>query len=277
MAFRMLGTVSDAEDAVQEAFIRWYRLDDHVRSSVTNPVGWFAKTTSRICLDVLKSSTRRHETYVGPWLPEPIPDSRFRVGLTVSGEDPLDRAEQGEAVSMALLTIMETMTPAERVAFVLMDVFGYSATDITEVLERSPGAIRQLASSARARLAKSERPDGPGNTALTQAFQQATLTGDVEALLHILHPEVTLRSDGGGVVRAALNPVYGAHRVARFLLGVLAKQVPTTLVPHETSTAPVLLFTHEGEVSGVLELSAGSGGIHEILIQWNPQKLDLWR
>lgn len=155
LAFRMLGTMADAEDAVQEAFVRWYRLDNAASHDVHNPIGWFATTTSRICLDVLGSATRRRELYVGPWLPEPVPDARFLGGALAEASDPGEQLATSDAVSMALLAVMERMTPAERVAFVLRDVFEYSAADIAEVLGRSPGAARQLASSARAKVADS--------------------------------------------------------------------------------------------------------------------------
>ncbi|MGG7462840.1 sigma-70 family RNA polymerase sigma factor [Plantibacter sp. YIM 135347] len=281
LAYRMLGTVADAEDAVQEAFVRWLRLDDDARSAIVNPVGWFAKTTSRICLDVLGSASRRHEFYVGPWLPEPIPDGRYATALGASAPDPAERAIVAESLSMALLTVMERMTPAERVAFVLRDVFDYPVADIAEVLDRSPGAVRQLASSARGRVADQvagrEPAHGPEHARLTAAFQRAVSTGDIDSLVKLLHPEVTLRSDGGGVVRAALNPIHGSAKVSRFLLGVLVRQAPTTVTVRETSSGTVLTFDRDAVVGGVLELVMHEGAVHEVLIQWNPHKLGLWR
>lgn len=277
LAYRMLGTVADAEDAVQEAFVRWYRLDDAARRNVANPVGWFAKTTSRVCLDMLKSASRRHDSYVGPWLPEPVPDDRYAVHTAEAG-DPSERAMRTESVSMALLTVMETMTPAERVAFVLRDVFDFPVADIAEVLDRSPGAVRQLASSARTRIRDAGTTRAAPSTRLVAAFQHAATTGDVAALVRLLHPAVTLRSDGGGRVRAALNPVLGADKVARFVVGVLARQAPTTLTVHAGGTEPVLTFTRDGDTSGVLELVVdGAGTVRQVLVQWNPDKLGSWR
>jgi RNA polymerase sigma factor (sigma-70 family) len=277
LAFRMLGTVADAEDAVQEAFVRWYRLDDDARAAVRNPVGWFARTTSRICLDVLKSASRRHELYVGPWLPEPVPDGRYRV--PAPDGDPADRAVRTASVSMALLTVMESMTPAERVAFVLRDVFGYPVAEIADVLDRSPGAVRQLASSARSRVAETgpELPTGEPGARLSAAFQQAANTGDVAALVQLLHPGVTLRSDGGGIARAALNPVHGPDKVARFVVGVLDRQRPVRLTSRATDAGTVLTFDRAGSVSGVLELVVRDDAVVDVLIQWNPRKLALWR
>ncbi|MGW2090860.1 sigma-70 family RNA polymerase sigma factor [Promicromonospora sukumoe] len=279
LAFRMLGTVADAEDAVQEAFVRWYRLDDDARTAVRNPVGWFARTTSRVCLDVLKSASRRHEQYVGPWLPEPVPDGRYRVPAPSDDGDPADLAVRAESVSMALLTVMESMTPAERVAFVLRDVFGYPVAEIADVLDRSPGAVRQLASSARSRVA-ALGPDasaGGAGARLTTAFERAANDGDVAALVRLLHPGVTLRSDGGGVARAALNPVLGPDKVARFVVGVLARQIPVRLASRVTDAGTVLTFDRDGSVGGVLELVVRDGAVVDVLIQWNPHKLQLWQ
>ncbi|MCP2265805.1 RNA polymerase sigma factor SigJ [Promicromonospora thailandica] len=274
VAYRMLGTVADAEDAVQEAFVRWYRLDGTARAAVGNPVGWFVRTTSRICLDVLKSAPRRRERYVGPWLPEPVPDGRYGVPAP-RDDDPELRAVRAESVSLALLTVMESMTPAERVAFVLRDVFGYPVAEIAEVLGRSPGAVRQLASSARARVAAAgPAADGGASARLTATFRQAANTGDVTALVRLLHPEVTLRSDGGGIVRAALNPVRGADKVARFLVGVLARQSPVVLAG--PGNGRVLTFEHDGAVTGVLELVVRDGVVVDVLVQWNPHKLAQW-
>ncbi|MFD2794692.1 sigma-70 family RNA polymerase sigma factor [Promicromonospora vindobonensis] len=278
LAFRMLGTVADAEDAVQEAFVRWSRLDDGARATVRNPVGWFARTTSRVCLDILKSASRRHEQYVGPWLPEPVPDSRYHVPAPTDVGDPADRAARAESVSMALVTVMESMTPAERVAFVLRDVFDYPVAEIADVLDRSPGAVRQLASSARSRVASlgPDEPAGEPGARLAAAFERAANTGDVAALVQLLHPGVTLRSDGGGIARAALNPVHGPDKVARFVVGVLARQRPATLTSRSTDAGTVLTFDRDGSVSGVLELVVRDGAVIDVLIQWNPRKLRLW-
>jgi RNA polymerase sigma factor (sigma-70 family) len=160
LAYRMLGTVSDAEDAVQETFLRWYRLDEAERAAANNQDGWFTRVTSRICLDVLGSARVRRETYVGEWLPEPLPagylpaqDNATRVG-SGTAENPADRVTLDESISSALLVVLEAMTPAERVAFVLHDVFAFTFEEIGGIVGRSPTAARQLASSAR-------RPSAP--------------------------------------------------------------------------------------------------------------------
>jgi RNA polymerase sigma-70 factor (ECF subfamily) len=286
LAFRMLGTVADAEDAVQESFVRWYRLDAAAREGVANPVGWFVTTTSRICLDVLKSAAHRHERYVGPWLPEPLPDGRFTTSLrAVDSADPLEHVVRADSVSMALLTVLDTMSPAERVAFVLRDVFDYPVAEVAAVLDRSPGAVRQLASSARSRIDRAGAGGATGRPELAEvvgAFGRAANGGDVSELVRLLHPGAVLRSDGGGVVRAALNPISGADKVARFLIGVLERQAPITLVAHDDGAEPVLTFVRKGEVTGVLALGRRTGHgqdaglVREVWVQWNPAKLGLW-
>lgn len=277
LAFRMLGTLADAEDAVQESFIRWYRLNEQQRNEVTNPVGWFAKTTSRICLDVLKSASRRRELYVGPWLPESVPVARF-VKSDAENQDPAEHALEAESISMALLALMENMTPAERVAFVLKDVFNYPVSDIAEVLDRSPGAVRQLASSARSKVANIPSAFTPESSELLIAFQRAAVTGNISDLITLLHPDVTLRSDGGGVVRAALNPIHGAEKVARFIIGVLKRQAATSFDITQGPSGEVATFTRDNITRGVLELvtTEDDRRATEVLIQWNPEKLQEW-
>ncbi|MDQ4112366.1 MAG: RNA polymerase subunit sigma-24, partial [Actinomycetota bacterium] len=149
LAYRLLGTVEEAEDAVQETYLRWYRLSDDERAAIDNPSGWLSRVTSRICLDVLKSARSRRERYVGPWLPEPV-----RPGFLAAPEDPADRATLDDTVSTALLVVLDAMTPAERVAFVLHDIFAVPFGDIAGVVGRSPAAVRQLAASARRRVAE---------------------------------------------------------------------------------------------------------------------------
>ncbi|ALZ98814.1 sigma-70 family RNA polymerase sigma factor [Corynebacterium glutamicum] len=277
LAFRMLGTLADAEDAVQESFIRWYRLNEQQRNEVTNPVGWFAKTTSRICLDVLKSASRRRELYVGPWLPESVPVARF-VKSGAENQDPAEHALEAETLSMALLTLMENMSPAERVAFVLKDVFNYPVSDIAEVLDKSPGAVRQLASVARSKVANKPSASAPESSKLLIAFQRAAATGNISDLINILHPDVTLRSDGGGIVRAALNPIHGAEKVARFIIGVLERQATTSFDITQGPSGEVATFTRGHTTRGVLELvtTEDDRRATEVLIQWNPKKLQAW-
>jgi RNA polymerase sigma-70 factor (ECF subfamily) len=281
LAYRMLGTVSEAEDAVQEAYLRWYRLDDAERAGIANPAGWLTRVVSRISLDVLGSARARREQYVGQWLPEPVPTDLFAGDAGSrgpNGGDPLDRVTLDESVSTALLVVLEAMTPAERVAFVLHDVFGYPFDEIAAIVGRSPAATRQLASSARRRIrSERTRPVDPAEHArLVRAFEDASNRGDLDALAAVLDPAVSLRSDGGGVVKAALNPITGAAKVARFLLGVLAKNPTVRLAPLTTADGPALALKDGDDVSGVITVQTEGHRISRLWIQWNPHKLTQW-
>jgi RNA polymerase sigma factor (sigma-70 family) len=281
LAYRMLGTVSEAEDAVQEAYLRWYRLDDAERTGIANPAGWLTRVTSRICLDMLGSARARRERYVGQWLPEPVPTGLFvddAAGRDPSAGDPLDRVTLDESVSTALLVVLEAMTPAERVAFILHDVFAFPFDEIAAIVGRSPAATRQLASSARRRVrSQRTRPiDQDEHARLVRAFEDACRGGDLDALTALLDPAVSLRADGGGIVRAALNPITGAVKVARFVLGVLAKQPTVRLAPRTTADGPALALVRDDDVTGVINLQADGNHITQVWIQWNPHKLTHW-
>ncbi|WP_307613456.1 RNA polymerase sigma factor SigJ [Pseudarthrobacter sp. W1I19] len=284
LAYRMLGTISDAEDAVQEAFLRWYRLDEAERATVTNPAGWFTRVASRICLDVLGSARARREKYVGEWLPEPLPSGYLPAarktpdfGSDREG-DPLGRVTLDESVSTALLVVLETMTPAERVAFVLHDIFAFSFEEIGNIVGRSPAAARKLASSARRRIgSERHKPvDRQEHARVLNAFGNACRRGDLQALTGLLDPAVVLRSDGGGVVRAAINPITGPSKVGRFILGVLKKQAGVHVQTITTVEGPALALMHHTAVTGIVNVSVDGGCVLRIWIQWNPEKLSSW-
>lgn len=271
IAFRMLGTVVEAEDAVQEAFVRWLRLDESARSRIRDAAAWLTTVTTRVCLDVLGSARVRREAYVGPWLPEPLP-----AGM--EADDPLGRVVLEESVSTALLVLMERMTPAERVAFVLHDVFGYPFARIGAMIGRSSGAARELASSGRRRLAAERRRsvDRHAHAEAVTAFLAACEDGDVTRLASLLDPGVVLTSDGGGAARAALNPIFGSDRTARFVLGVRRRRPDVRLRLGATADGPAILFVEERGVSGVLNLRVVNGAVVAVWIQWNPHKLTRW-
>jgi RNA polymerase sigma-70 factor (ECF subfamily) len=277
LAYRMLGTVADAEDAVQETYIRWYRLSDAERAAVENPAAWLTRAASRICLDILGSARARRERYVGEWLPEPLPgDSLFAASSPV---DPLDRVTLDDSVSTALLVVLESLTPAERVAFVLHDVFGVPFAEIGATVGRTPEAARQLASQARRRVrdrragvASREQHD-----AVARAFAAATMTGDLDGLVELLDPDVVLRSDGGGKVSAARRPVVGADRVARFLLGLPRLEPTALLSPVETTDGLGFRATIGGRTDTVVSLVVAQDRITELYLVRNPDKLTLWR
>lgn len=277
LAYRMLGTVADAEDAVQETYVRWYRMSDAERAAILNPGAWLTRVAGRVCLDALTSARARREHYVGEWLPEPVPgDSPLASAPDV---DPLDRVSLDETVSTALLLVLESLTPAERVAFVLHDVFAMPFAEIAETVGRSPDAVRQLASQARRHVR--ERRAGAASReqhdAVAQAFALATATGDLATLTRVLDPGVVLRADGGGAVSAARKPVVGADRVARFLLGIPRLQ-PTAVVS-PTLTADGLAFRVEvdGEIDSIITVAVSGEVVTDVWIVRNPAKLRLWR
>jgi RNA polymerase sigma-70 factor (ECF subfamily) len=223
LAYRMLGSMAEAEDAVQEAYLRWHDAD---RENVAEPRAFLITTTTRICLDVLKSARVRREEYVGPWLPDPVIDTAALA--------PETQAEMAEDLSVALLLALDRLSPLERAAFLLHDVFDYSFAQVADTLGRNEAACRQLASRARARV-REARPAGavPSRAAsgavdakhaeLLSAFMAASRSGDVAGLTRLLASDARLVGDGGGKVSAALNVIEGADRVAAFLAGAVRK------------------------------------------------------
>ncbi|MFI0373249.1 RNA polymerase sigma-70 factor [Actinomadura sp. 1N219] len=211
VAYRMLGTAADAEDAVQDAWLRWSAAD---RGSVADPKAYLVRITTNVALDRLRSARVQRETYVGPWLPEP---------MLTSPDVAAEGAELAESVSMAMLVVLETLSPLERAVFVLKEVFGYPYAEIAEALDRSEASVRQLGTRARKHV-EARRPrfeaGGTERRAATERFLEAVLGGDINRLMEVLAPDVTLWTDGGGKVRAALRVIHGDRKVARWLTGV---------------------------------------------------------
>jgi RNA polymerase sigma factor (sigma-70 family) len=280
VCYRLLGSVSEAEDAVQEAYARWYALPGAGRSEIASPTGWLITTASRISLDVLTSARVKRQTYVGDWLPEPVPPPAQWTTLTASGmnADPADRMTVDESVSMALLVVLESMTPAERVAFVLHDVFGYPFADIGDIVGRSPQACRQLASSARRRVRMSRtKPTDPAEHGrVVVAFKAAWETGDVASLVRMLDPESTAITDGGGLVSAATAPVRGAEAIANFLLDVRTRQPELDVTVTDVNGQDGLVASSQGRTLAVIAVAVKEQRIETIWVLRNPRKLRAW-
>lgn len=278
LAYRMLGDVGEAEDAVQEAYLRWVALTEQERVAIDRPGAWLNRVTSRICLDVLGSARARREHYVGPWLPEPVPVSAA-IGVARSVVDPLDSVTLDDSVSLALQIVLDAMTPAERVAFVMHDVFGVPFAEIAETVGRSPAAVRQLAASARRRVGaeRGRRASRAVHDDVVTAFAAACASGRLEELVLALDPDAVLTSDGGGRVSAARRPVVGADNVARFVLGILAKQPDANLEPVETADGLGYLLRQGGRVIALAAFGVDAAGrIADVWLVRNPDKLRLW-
>lgn len=264
IAYRMLGSASEAEDVVQDAWLRWQGTN---RAEVRDAPAFLATIVTRLSLTALDSARARREVYVGPWLPEPVDTSA----------DPLLGAERAEALSIAVLLLLERLNPAERAAYVLHEAFDYPFRQIAEVLEISEANARQLASRARAHLAR-ERGAIVGSAErerLLGAFLAAAESGDLEALEELLATDVVTVSDGGGVVSAARKVIAGRERVARFVLGVREKGAAgAAFVPVMANGELGMLATRDGEPVAFLTVDVATDGLTQLLIVLNPEKLE---
>ncbi|MDT5067805.1 MAG: hypothetical protein QOK02_3960 [Mycobacterium sp.] len=280
VCYRLLGSISEAEDAVQDTYARWYTLSDVERADIASPTGWLITTASRICLDVLASARVKRQAYVGPWLPELVPPTAQWTTLTASGlnVDPAERMTIDESVSMALLVVLEKMTPAERVAFVLHDVFGYPFAEIGAIVGRSAQACRQLASSARRRVRLSlPQEAAPGEHGrVVAAFKSAWETGDIASLVHLLDPHSTAITDGGGMVSAATVPIRGPEAITDFLLGVRARQPDLEVIVTNVNGQPGLVASANGQTLAVVAISVKDERVQTIWALRSPLKLRPW-
>jgi RNA polymerase sigma-70 factor (ECF subfamily) len=276
VAYRLLGSVADAEDAVQEAFIRWYALTPDDRDAIETPAAWLTTVTSRICLDQLGSARARRERYVGQWLPEPVPD-RTEWARADAGADPADRITLDESIDMAFLVVLDAMSPAERVAFLLHDVFRYPFDEVAEIVGRTPAACRQLASTAR-RKVRDTRPvttPAAGRAEVVREFKRAWEAMDIEALLGILDPDVVAVADGGGRVAAALEPIEGPEIIASFMLA-LARRSDLRMEEHTVNGQPGLVIRQDDATLTVFAFDVAGGRITRIWAVRNPDKLRQW-
>jgi RNA polymerase sigma-70 factor, ECF subfamily len=219
LAYRLLGSLAEAEDAVQETYARWYAMTRQQQQAIENPGAWLTTVASRICLNLLGSARVRRERYVGEWIPEPLPERTEWITGRPSGTttDPADRVTLDESVTMAFLVVLESMTPAERVALILHDVFRYPFAEVAGIVGRTPAACRQLASSARRRVRASQAPAGPAaqQAGIVKAFKQAWEAKDIDALIGLLDPDATATADGGGLATTFLRPIEGGEQIAR--------------------------------------------------------------
>ncbi|SEF16895.1 RNA polymerase sigma factor SigJ [Jiangella alba] len=283
LAYRLLGSLADAEDVVQDTYARWYALPAEQRDAIEVPGAWLTTVASRICLDLLRSARARRERYVGDWIPEPVPDHAEWVGGRPGGAaadpaDPADRVTLDESISMAFLVVLESMTPAERVAFVLHDVFRYPFAEVAQIVGRTPAACRQLASSARRRLRAAEAPAAPSarRAGLVREFRQAWESKDIEALVGLLDPHATAVADGGGLA-TALGPLDGAWPIARAFVE-LAEAAPDdlTFLERTVNGQPGLVVQQAGVTGTVLAFDLTGDRIARIWAVRNPEKLRPW-
>jgi RNA polymerase sigma-70 factor, ECF subfamily len=264
VAYELLGSAADAEDVLQESWLRWAGVD---LATVHDQRAYLVRITTRQALSRLRTLGRRKESYVGPWLPEPL----------LTAPDVAEDVELADSVSMAMLLVLETLTPTERAVFVLREVFDVAYDEIAEAVGKSPAAVRQIAHRARGHVA-ARRPRGVVSAAETrdalEAFQRAAETGDLQRLLDILAPDVVFLGDGGGVVEAVRAPVVGANRVARLLTAGLGRIAAAVSVqPAQVNGYPALILRLNGEIDTVIAVRIDDGLITGLYAVRNPEKL----
>jgi RNA polymerase sigma factor (sigma-70 family) len=279
VAYRLLGSLADAEDAVQEALIRWYAIPPEDREAIESPVAWLTTVTSRICLDQLGSARARRERYVGEWIPEPVPDrTEWPGGQPGEAADPADRITLDESIDMAFLVVLDSMSPAERVTFLLHDVFRYPFAEVAEIVGRTPAACRQLASSARRRVRDARPTTTPmaRRAEVVRQFKQAWQAMDIDALLGLLDPDAVAIADGGGLVPAALEPREGAETIANFLIELAGRTAGLDLEEHTVNGQPGLVGRQDGATVTVFAFDVDEDRITRIWAVRNPEKLRPW-
>ncbi|HEY0070065.1 MAG TPA: RNA polymerase sigma-70 factor [Chloroflexia bacterium] len=269
LAYRMLGSVADAEDIVQEAFLRWHRATESSdEQAVRSPRSYLSTVVTRLCIDQLRSARVRREVYVGPWLPEPLVEP-----------NPTEELELADSLSMAFLVLLESLSPEERAVFLLRQVFDYEYAEIARIVNKSEANCRQMVRRAQQHLAE-RRPRFSATPEqreqLTRTFMQTCTNGDMDGLLSLLTQDIVLYSDGGGKVQAALKPIYGPDKVARFIFGVLSKLPPGADFAVKTASVngqPGIVTYLDDEPNTVVSLDIAEGRIQGIYITVNPDKL----
>jgi DNA-directed RNA polymerase specialized sigma24 family protein len=251
------------------------------QEAIASPGGWLTRVASRLCLDLLGSARARRERYVGEWIPEPVPDRTEWITGRSGGTpvDPADRVTLDESVNMAFLVVLESMTPAERVAFILHEVFRYPFAEVAEIVGRTPAACRQLASSARRRIRASQAPATPTarQAGIVRDFKQAWEAGDIGALIGLLDPDATVTADGGGLVSAALRPIQGGEQIARYLADMAGRAPSNVRILERTVNGqPGLVAQQDGVTVTVFAFDVAGDRIKHIWAVRNPDKLRPW-
>ena len=266
LAYRMLGSLADVDDVLQEAYLRWTRVN---RESVQSPRAYLFSIVTRLCIDQRQAVDVRKQTYIGPWLPEPV--------VARGDNSAPDRIETAESVSMAFLLVLESLSPVERAAYLLRRVFDYDYDEIARILEKSEPSCRQLVSRAERRVFERRprfEPDPADAERLIDAFLQACATGELGGLVQLLAADAVLYSDGGGKVAAALAPIRGAAKIARFFLGIMKKAPPGLEVRKvRVNGQPGLMALIDGQIYLVLTLDIDDGRIANCFVVRNPDKL----
>ncbi|MFH0173498.1 RNA polymerase sigma factor SigJ [Streptomyces cacaoi] len=282
LAYRLLGSLADAEDVVQETYARWYAMSAREQQAIESPGAWLVTVASRICLNLFGSARARRETYVGDWIPEPLPEpTEWITGRSgAGGTDPVDRVTLDESVTMAFLVVLDAMTPAERVAFVLHDVFRYPFGEVAEIVGRTPAACRQLASSARRRLRTAQTPAGPsaGQAGIVRQFKTAWEAKDIDALIGLLDPDATATADGGGLAVTHLHPIVGGEQIAHAYAEISRVSGDrTTFLECTVNGLPGLVAQQDGDIATVFAFEIAGDRIRRIWAVRNPEKLRPWR
>lgn len=266
IAYEILGSATDADDVLQESYLRWAAVD---LAEVRDTKAYLARLVTRQSLNALRARSRRREEYIGPWLPEP---------LLLDEHDGADDAVLAESVSMAMLVVLETLTPDERAVFVLREVFGFGHDDIAAAIGKSPTAVRQIAHRARghvqSRRRRFEPIDARQSERITTGFLTAAATGDVQALMSMLAPDVVFTADSDGKVSAARRPVLGAHKVAKLLIGLMSRADDGYRVQLATyNSAPAVIVYRNGRPDSVFSIEVIDGQITNFYVTRNPAKL----
>lgn len=292
LTYRLLGSLAEAEDAVQETYVRWYAMSPEQRGAIDSPGAWLTTVATRVCLNLLGSARARRETYVGEWIPEPLPEPAEWPGNRPSAAaDPAERVTMDESVSMAFLVLLDAMTPAERVAFILHDVFRYSFGEVAEITGRTPAACRQLASSARRRVqagrpaktaAKTSAKAATASAAqrrseVVRAFKAAWQAKNIDAIIGLLDPDAVATADGGGHAVTFLAPIEGGEQIARAWIEIANRALDSmTLLERTVNGQPGLVARQDGVTLTVFAFDVAGDRIRRIWAIRNPEKLRRW-